>query len=415
MGNAKKIRKSRPVGQNVAELYRVQSYYQRFNQKYNITRQRLWNPPLIQLTKERKENLARFVRDEKPGYSSLDLAFYLGAEGNRVNTGFDVNVPNGRGNSWQPLSKASPSQRWQGNPATATNVLRKVTTLFGADLVGFALLDRRWVYSHYFDVETNQDYPVKFSDEPGYEHYDRPCRAENRSLVIPKEMRYAVVMVFSMDKESIARAPTAIEMASVEATYSRIAFTTVMVAEFIRGLGYNAIPSANCTALSIPLAIEAGLGQLGRNAKLINPKYGPRCRISKVITDLPLETGMPRDFGVTEFCKSCEKCARMCPGQAIPYGERSFEPVNECNNGGVLQWMMDHKKCATYTAKVGTNCGICIRVCPFNKGNNTIHSVTRLFIMHLPLVNPLIMRLDDAMRFGRYKNPVDFWNKIHDD
>ncbi|MBI2906788.1 MAG: reductive dehalogenase [Chloroflexi bacterium] len=394
-----------------AELYQIQPYYRRFNQKYNVTRQRLWNPDLIQLAKDRDETLERLLQEERPGYGALDWAFYRGSEGNRANTGFVVNVPNARGNSWQPLSNASPKHRWHGDPATASRILRKIARLFSASQVGFASLDRRWVYSHYWDEETNQDYPVKFSDEPGYEQFDRPCRAEDRSLVIPKEMRYVVVIVYEMDEEGIARAPTAIQMATVSATYSRICFTTVMVAEFIRGLGYNAVPSANCTALSIPLAVEAGLGQLGRNAKLINPTYGPRCRISKVITDLPLETGRPRDFGVTEFCNACKKCARMCPAQAIPYGERSFESANECNNGGVLQWMTDHKKCAAYMAKVGTNCGICIRACPFNKGHHKIHDVTRFFIKHAPWVDPLIVRLDDAMGFGRYKPPADFWDE----
>ena len=62
-----------------------------------------------------------------------------------------------------------------------------------------------------------------------------------------------------------------------------------MVAEFIRRLGYNAIPAANDTALSIPLAVDAGLGQAGRHGLLINLKVGARCRISKIFTDLPLE------------------------------------------------------------------------------------------------------------------------------
>ena len=44
--------------------------------------------------------------------------------------------------------------------------MRKAAHLFGADQVGFAELDRRWVYSRYFDSETKKDYPIKFSDGP---------------------------------------------------------------------------------------------------------------------------------------------------------------------------------------------------------------------------------------------------------
>lgn len=397
----------------VAEIYQVQPRYQRFNQKFNITRQRLWEPMMKLLTEEREANLAQLVAKGKPGYSALDWAFYQASHGNLRNTGFSINAPNVKGNRWRPLSRERPPQRWQGSPAEASRVLRKVGRLFGADVVSFAPLDRRWVYSHYFDEETGREYPIRFTDEPGYEHYTAPGLAEDRSLVIPREVQYAIVMLFEMDEEGIARAPILIEQATVMATYSRISFVTVMVAEFLRGLGYHAIPSANCTALSIPLAIEAGLGQLGRNAKLINPKFGPRCRIAKVFTDLRVQIESPQDFGITEFCDVCKKCARRCPAQAIPYGERSFEPVNECNSAGVLQWQVNHKKCYEYMTKVGTNCGVCLRVCPFNKGRHRIHDVTRFFVKNTPWVNRMIVWLDDALGFGRFKDPHAFWQDGH--
>ena len=183
-----------------------------------------------------------------------------------------------------------------------------------------------------------------------------------------------------------------------------------MLAEFIRGLGYHAIPSANDLALSIPLAIDAGLGEPGRSGKLIDPVYGPCCRISKVITDFPLETAKPKLLGVAEFCQRCLKCAESCPVGAISYGDRSFEPVNECNHRGVLQWQLDHKTCAQYWAKVGTNCGICIRVCPFNKPNQGIHRLVRWAIKNTPWVDPALVWLDDALKYGKYLEPSHFWD-----
>jgi reductive dehalogenase len=390
---------------SAAEMYGVLDSFTRFNQKYNMTRQPLWNPPAIEQGKKQEANLKRLLAEEKPGYTYVDYAFEAGAIANMNNTGFSINMPNVEGNSWSPLREGVPREKWQGEPAEASRVLRKVAKLYGADIVGFAKLDRRWVYSDYFDEETKQDYPIRFSDEPGYESYDKPQRLEDRSLLIPKEMQYAVVLIFEMEEEGIARAPTLAEMATTNVTYSQISFTTVMVAEFLRGLGYNAIPSSNCTALSIPLAIDAGLGQLGRNAKLITEKYGPRCRIAKVITDLPVAVGKPKDWGVTEFCNACKKCARMCGVRAIPFGERTYEPQNECNNSGVLQWMLDHKKCRDYWAQVGTNCGVCLRVCPFNKGHHWIHDVTRFFIKNARWMDPLIAKGDDLLGFGAYKRP----------
>jgi len=349
-------------------MYELKSDYRRFDQRYNMTRQPLWNPEFIELRKEQQANLRRLIEQRAPGYTELDYAFNRGATANLRNAGFDVNRPNHLGNSWTPLGEPVSQKRWTAEPSEASWVVEKVARLYHADEVGFCMLDRRWVYSHYFDVESGKSFPIVFSDEPGYEKYSEPTQLEDGTQVIPKEMTHVVVMLFEMDDEGICTAPTLTQMSSTNVAYSRISFTTVMVAEFLRGLGYHAIPSANCTALSIPLAISAGLGQLGRHGKLVNPKYGPRCRISKVITDLPLKHGSPIDFGVTEFCSTCKRCAESCPAQAIPYGERSFEPVNECNSGGFRAWHLDHKKCYRYWSRVGTNCGICVAVCPYNTG-----------------------------------------------
>lgn len=359
-------------GKSVAAIYKVQPSHRRFDQRYNITRQWLWNPTLINLRKKRAVNLRRLVKKKRLGYTVKDLAFNMGAVANLRNTRFSLNRPNYKGNSWQPIGDRNyvMDEPWKGSHSEASQTVKKVAKLYGADQVGLCELDKRWIYSRYYDEESKKSFPIKFSDEPMYEKFDEPTQLEDGTQVIPKEMKYVVVLIFEMDAEGISMAPTLIQSATTNVAYSRISFTTVMVAEFLRGLGYNAIPSANCTALSIPLAIEAGLGQLGRNAKLITPQCGPRCRISKVITDLPIESDSPMNFGVIEFCSDCKRCAEMCPARAIPFGDRSYEPVNECNNGGFLGWHLDHKKCYRYWAKVGTGCGICIAVCPYNKEFN---------------------------------------------
>ncbi|MFC1929934.1 reductive dehalogenase [Chloroflexota bacterium] len=404
-----------------AELYEVQPYYQRFNQKYNMTRQMLWDETASKLQKKRSDRLAQLAQNDRNGCYVLDRAFYLGAQTNLEGTGFSVNWPNRRGNSWesvrrlaQPGSEPLPdatSLKWQDGAAEASMLIRRLALRFGANQVGFCRLDRRWVYSHWFDEETSEDYPIKFSDEAGYEGRSQPAQLEDRTQVIPKEMQHVVVLIYEMDRDAIATAPNLPEWDEVQLAYSRISFTTASLAEFIRGLGYNAIPSSNCTALSIPLAIDAGLGQLGRNAKLINPLFGPRCRISKIITDLPLAADKPIDFGFTEFCDKCQKCARSCPAGAIPIGERSLEPVNECNHRGILTWQVDHKKCYQYWAEVGTNCGICLRTCPFNKGRGKTHDVVHWFIKNVRVADPLFIKLDDALGYGKSVSSNGFWQK----
>ena len=409
-------------GRTAAEIYEVQSHYQRFNQKYNMTRKRLWDPVARELAKKRNDTVAKLVKKNQKGYGLIDWAFYTGSIANMVNSGFSINWPNQRGNSWQPLAARSKSRKTmpdyqsygklEADPADTTRYIKKAARLFGADQVGTCLLDRKWVYSHWFDEETKQDYPIKFSDEPGYEAYGEPIQLEDKTQVIPKEMKYAVVFIHEMDEQGMATAPTLTQMATTQTTYSRISFTTVMMAEFIRGLGYHAIPCGNDTALSIPLAIDAGLGELGRNAKLIIPKFGPRCRISKVITDLPLVPGQAATWGVTEFCNVCKKCAKHCPSRAIPFGERSFEPAGDFSHSGVLQWQVDHLKCLEYQGEAGTNCGICIRTCPFNKSRHWSHDVVRLGIkQRIGALDAFLVWMDDLLGYGRFNSADHFWGE----
>lgn len=44
-----------------------------------------------------------------------------------------------------------------------------------------------------------------------------------------------------------------------------VAFSLACLGEFIRNLGYQALQCGSDTALSIPLAIDAGLSVLGKN------------------------------------------------------------------------------------------------------------------------------------------------------
>ena len=97
--------------------------------------------------------------------------------------------------------------------------------------------------------------------------------------------------------------------------YSRMAITNAYMSKFIKTLGYEAMScSTNDVAITIPMAMQAGLGDLGRHGLLMTPEFGSAVRISKVLTALPLIPDTPIDFGMTEFCRVCEACADKCPG-----------------------------------------------------------------------------------------------------
>jgi reductive dehalogenase len=182
-----------------------------------------------------------------------------------------------------------------------------------------------------------------------------------------------------------------------------MAFGAGLLATYIRGLGYKAIPCGNDTACSIPLAIDAGLGELGRNCMLITPEYGPRVRLAKVFTNLPLVVDKPIEFGVWEFCKTCKKCAEYCPSQALSSGDPTEIPIDKSNREGLRTWHIDAKKCAAFWANNGADCSNCIRSCPFNKKDGVLHDTARWIIRNSRMFNRSFVWLDDFFGYGKKK------------
>jgi reductive dehalogenase len=274
-----------------------------------------------------------------------------------------------------------------GNSEYNTRLVKKAARLYGADMVGICKLDRRWIYKKGFELIKRYEYEID----------------------IPDEYQYVINIAVSMDYDYYRYAPTFSSGGSTGLGYSKMAFTTGLLAQFLRQLGYRAIPSGNDTALSIPYAIQAGLGELGRNGFLLTPKLGPRVRLCKIFTDLPLICDEPVEFGATEFCDVCEKCAKHCPAQAIPYGPRTSSPINISNSGNALKWYIDAEKCFKFWAKNGCECGNCIRVCAFNKPDGKLHDVSRWFIERVPQLDTLFVKADDLFGYGKQADLAQFW------
>ncbi|MBU2498970.1 MAG: 4Fe-4S dicluster domain-containing protein, partial [Proteobacteria bacterium] len=139
-------------------------------------------------------------------------------------------------------------------------------------------------------------------------------------------------------------------------------------------------------------------------------KFGPRVRLFKVFTDLPLSYDSYEPFGVTEFCRVCKKCAIHCPSQAIPYGDMTTEGHNISNHSGVLKWYSNYEKCFQFWAKIRTDCANCIRVCPFNKPEGLLHDLVRWHIKHFPRLDSPIVKIDDLLGYGKQKRANRYWN-----
>jgi hypothetical protein len=283
-------------------------------------------------------NTAKIISSGKKGYSHLDFAHMMGSW-----TVYDYFHD---AFSWDKLTNANSVMEKPvldrfvvKNTSKMSITIKNTAKFFGAIKVGITLVNDKWIYSKDMD---------------------------NKIVRIPKKFKYAIVMTVKMDGELIKTSPTFPACIATGFAYSKMAILVSCMAEFIRNLGYNAIPMGNDTALSIPLAIDAGLGEMGRNGLLITPEYGPCVRICKIFTDIPMKPDKPLSFGVENFCKKCKKCAEACEANAIQTVENpSFKNMCLSNRQGVLRWAVDQDKCYNFWIENGGECSNCISVCPY--------------------------------------------------
>jgi len=242
--------------------------------------------------------------------------------------------------AWQDAEQPPAAEPYEPDDwAEFTARVKQAAEVLGASLAGVTKVNTLWLYA--VDDE---------ADEP-----------------LPAGMDTAVVMAVEMDYDGIAQSPTARATAATGMGYSRAALAATGLAEHLRRLGWRAIPSGNDTALSVPLAIDAGLGEMGRNGMLITERFGPRVRLCKVFTDAPLTCDEPVSFGAAERCDDCTFCADACPARAITTGEPTAEAPTPASNPGAIKWQVNADKCLAFWRVNGASCSNCIKACPFNQ------------------------------------------------
>ena len=251
------------------------------------------------------------------------------------------------------------------DPVKLSEWIKRVARICGAALVGIAPLDARWVYSELRRSDEGEEdtvlKPLLIEDVP------RPLETEE-ALFLPSAMRHAIVVAVAMDRGAILTAPSMLADAATGLGYSQASALAVLVARAVQAAGYQAMPSLNDTALTIPIAVQAGLGEPGRNGLLVTPQNGPCVRLAKVLTDMPLIPDGAAQYGIRECCEVCRACVDGCPANAISRGAPTLVGHNECNSSGVLKWHVDAKRCLGYWIASGTSCSACIARCPWTRG-----------------------------------------------
>lgn len=174
--------------------------------------------------------------------------------------------------------------------------------------------------------------------------------------------RYAISCAVPMDREEMLYAPSEEAGEAIFDAYAVAAAVSVELAKRIRALGWGAVSSSGvldkAEIAHLPIAIAAGLGQLGKHGSLITKEYGSNVRLGTVLTNLPLVVDKSVDIGVDDFCTSCQICTTNCPPQAI------FDTKQMVR--GEEKWFVNFDTCVPYFAE-HYGCGICIEVCPWSE------------------------------------------------
>ena len=274
----------------------------------------------------------------------------------------------------------------QDAPEAWTRRIKGYARALGADLVGIAPLEPAAVYSH-------------IGRSPG-------AIGEPITLNHP----HAIVLAVSMDSVMIAQSPHHAATTESSLCYLKAGQAALVLSRYIQRLGHaaRAHVDGNYRVLCGPLAVAAGLGELGRLGLIITPQYGPRVRFAVVTTDLPLVHDRPIHFGVQDFCRICKKCAQNCPSGAIARGEK--EVVR-----GLRKWRSSQEACFRYWNRVGSDCALCIKVCPYAHPNTPVHQVIRWALPRNPLVRRLALWGDDFFYGRRPKGgpPLPGWHASH--
>lgn len=123
-----------------------------------------------------------------------------------------------------------------------------------------------------------------------------------------------------------------------------------------------------CFTDSVPvlerdLAVQAGLGWVGKNTCVIHPKKGSLFFIGEILTSLPADV---KPTPIPDFCGSCDRCIRACPTQAIV--EPRVLDARKC----ISYWTIEAKNVAPVELRERFGdwffgCDICQTVCPWNE------------------------------------------------
>ncbi len=207
------------------------------------------------------------------------------------------------------------------------------------------------------DLEDMKELARKLgASDIGFAKVDPSYIFDDKLIIYPN----AVVLVMEMNPNIINTAPSKGAEKEIFRTYYELCVQVNRIKDFLNDRGYNAAagPSLGGEVNYPLLAQKAGMGVIGKHGMLISSIQGPSLRLAAVYTDienLPIEDHNDH-LWINDFCKTCNRCVKKCPGGAIYKETVTFEDGSkQC---------IDYKKCAVPFSR-NNGCTVCIKECMF--------------------------------------------------
>jgi len=188
---------------------------------------------------------------------------------------------------------------------------------------------------------------------------------------IYKGLKYGISMGYHLSDriiEGIEDKPTQMYLFHYKRVNSILDEAGLKVVAFIQDQGYDALPihASQIVDWNSPMTGHvshkmigrlAGLGWIGRNILLVNPRYGSRVRYVSVFTDMPLKVDGEKPGG----CGACKRCISSCPAGAIKENPADFD-LNACYQQ--LDYFRKKENLGQHI------CGLCVKACSGKRNLN---------------------------------------------
>ncbi len=250
-----------------------------------------------------------------------------------------------------------------GSPAQYSSYVKAAANELGFSFVGIAKAEKMEPEAKRLEAWLSQGFNgrMKYMEN----HFDK--RVDPRKLV--PGARSVISLLYNYSTSAAQRDPQAPKLSKYAygKDYHWVikAKLTELVEQIREKVGEV---DGRCFVDSAPVlerdwARRSGLGWIGKNTMLINPKAGSYFFLAELIIDLELEPDGP----IKDYCGTCRRCIDACPTDAIsPSG-----------------YILDGSKCISYlTIELREEipqsfqdqmenwvfgCDICQEVCPWNR------------------------------------------------